>query len=370
MRPKGKISVRPMTAAIVVGATAIAGVTGGTAIAGNEPQVAASQAIQAPAAQAVTSAGSHASLADMVEAVSPSVVQIDVKRDGRRIRTPFGMAQEAPQLAGGSGFIIDRAGTVITNNHVVDGSSVVRVTLSDGSKRTARVLGSDSKTDVAVLRIEGGGSFQPVQWGQSDRTRVGDSVFAVGSPFGLGNTVTAGIISARGREIGAGPYDDFLQVDAAINSGNSGGPLFDSAGRVVGVNTAIFSPTGGNVGIGFAIPAHMAQNVARQIVEKGSVSRGRVGVALQDVSTGIAEALGLRDTKGALIAQVEPGGSAAASGLASGDVVRAFAGKPVEDGRDFARYVADAPIGGSVPVKVLRDGRELTVNLRIGRDQG
>ena len=362
--------MRPATAAIVIAGSAIAGVAGGTAIADPQVQATAVPSIQAPAARAVSSAGQHASLADMVEAVGPSVVQIDVKRDGRTIRTPFGLAHEAPQLGGGSGFIIDRAGTVITNNHVIDGSSVVRVTLSDGSQHNARVLGTDAKTDIAVLRIEGGGDFQPVEWGSSDRTRVGDSVFAVGSPFGLGNTVTSGIISARGREIGAGPYDDFLQVDAAINSGNSGGPLFDSSGRVIGVNTALFSPTGGNVGIGFAIPAHMAQNVARQIVESGSVSRGQIGVALQDVTPGIAQALGAESAKGALIARVEADGTAAASGLSAGDIVQSFAGKAVDDGRDLARFVADAQIGASVPVTVIRNGRAVRLDLRIGRDRG
>lgn len=364
------ISLRPMTAALLLVGTAMAGVTGGTALADARGASTTPTPIQAPAAAAVTQAGGHGSLADMVDTVGPSVVQIDARHGERAVLTPYGQLQQAPRSAMGSGFIVDASGIVITNNHVIDGAAEVKVKLSDGAERMARVLGRDPKTDLAVLRIEGGGRFQPVGWGDSDAVRVGESVFAVGSPFGLGNSVTAGIVSARGREIGAGPYDDFLQVDAAINSGNSGGPLFDARGRVVGVNTAIFSPSGGNVGIGFAIPARMAQNIARQIVERGSVTRGRVGVALQDLSPDPIGALGSRGTGGALIAEVEPEGPAATAGLVSGDVVRSFAGRSVDDGRDFARLVADATIGSVVPLKVLRNGREVVLNLRIGRADG
>ena len=370
MAAKSKISVKPMTGAILLAGVAFTGAVGGNALADSRVQTQAEQTLQAPAAAAVTRAGGHESLADMVEAVGPSVVQIDARSGPRAVRTPFGLMRSPGQQAVGSGFIIDASGLVITNNHVVDGAERVKVTLSDGSDRTASVLGTDPETDIAVLRIEGGGQFQPIHWGESDHIRVGESVFAVGSPFGLGNTVTAGIVSALGRELGAGPYDNFLQVDAAINSGNSGGPLFDANGRVVGVNTAIVSPTGGNVGIGFAIPAHMARAIAAEIVENGEVSRGRVGVALQDLSPDIAEALGLDAAKGALIAAVKPGSPAAASGLARGDVVRSFAGKPVSDGRDFARFVADSDAGETVPVTVIRNGRETALNLRIGTDRG
>jgi serine protease Do len=364
MRSKAKISVRPLTAAIALVGTAFAGATAGAYVEKKEPVVAG---VQAPPVAAVVRSGEHASLADMVEAVGDSVVQIDAKGEARAVQTPFGYLRQPGRSAMGSGFIVDPSGVVITNNHVVDGASSVRVKLSDGSIRQAKVLGRDEKTDIAVLRIEGGGKFEAVQWGDSDHVRVGDSVFAVGSPFGLGNTVTAGIVSARGREIGAGPYDDFLQVDAAINSGNSGGPLFNSAGRVIGVNTAIFSPSGGNVGIGFAIPSQMAREVAQQIATKGVVSRGRVGVGLQELDPSVAGALGLDKAKGALIAQVEPGSPAAASGLQRGDVVRSFAGKPVDDSRDFARFVADAP-GKAVSVTVVRDGHPVRINLHIGRD--
>lgn len=369
MNSTRKLSLKPMTGALLLAGTAFAGAVGGNALA-DTPSAPAAQSLQAPAAAAVSRAGNHGSLADMVEAVGPSVVQIDAARGARAVRTPYGVMRAPGAQAVGSGFIIDPSGLVITNNHVIDGADLVELKLSDGTKRTAKVLGRDAKTDIAVLRIEGGGRFQPIQWGDSDRIRVGESVFAMGSPFGLGNSVTAGILSARSREIGAGPYDDFLQVDAPINSGNSGGPLFDASGRVIGVNTAIFSPSGGNVGIGFAIPARMAQSIARQIVSKGGVSRGRVGVGLQELSPSIAEALGLDSADGALITQVEPGGPAAASGLSSGDVVRSFAGKPVADSRDFARFVAESRAGSTVPVTVVRNGREFALKLRIGSDRG
>ena len=362
-----KISLRPVTGALALAATAVGGLAAGAAFA-DRGIIADRQSIEAPQSAAVARAGAHSSLADMVEAVGPSVVQVDAKGNARTVATPFGYMQQPGQASLGSGFIVDSSGLVITNNHVVEGAAKVRVKLSDGSERSARVLGTDKKTDLAVLRIEGGGRFQPVNWGDSDKIRVGDSVFAVGSPFGLGNSVTSGIVSARGREIGAGPYDDFLQVDAAINSGNSGGPLFDASGRVVGVNTAIFSPTGGNVGIGFAIPGQMARKIAIQIADAGKVSRGRVGVSLQSVTADVAGALGLDETSGALIAAVEPGGPAAQSGLASGDIVRSFAGKAVADSREFARFVADSRAGASVPVTVIRGGRSVSLNLRIGRD--
>ncbi len=308
------------------------------------------------------------SLADMVAAVGPSVVQIVVKPEAGFQSMQFGgQPGQAPSQGGlGSGFIIDAKGIIVTNNHVVGDAETVTVQLSDGRELPARVLGRDKQTDLAVVRIEGDGEFAAVSWGDSDHARVGDSVFAVGSPFGLGSTVTSGIISARGREIGAGPYDDFLQVDAAINSGNSGGPLFDAAGRVIGVNTAIFSPSGGNIGIGFAIPAQMAHRVVAQIVANGHVARGRIGVALQTVTPDIARQLGAPDTKGALIAQVDPGGTAAQSSLQAGDIVRSFGGQPVDDSRDLARLVADAKAGSTVRIAIVRRGQPLDLQLRVG----
>lgn len=381
-----KITVPPILAALLLGGTAVAGLTGGAALAGDAQQA---RSLLSPAGAAVEQAGAHTSLADMVEAVGPSVVQIQVKprdRDGQtagsasselgdRLGELFGFDipdGAAPRghtgSALGSGFIVDSSGLVVTNNHVVDGAREVSVQLSDGRELSGTVLGRDSKTDLAVIRIRDKGPFKAIGWGDSDHVRVGDSVFAVGSPFGLGNTVTAGIVSARGREIGAGPYDDFLQVDAAINSGNSGGPLFDSRGRVIGVNTAIVSPTGGNVGIGFAIPARMAQKIAREIADHGSVSRGRIGVALQTLTPERAREFGIRDEHGALIAEVERDGAASKAGLRSGDIVRSFDGKPVQDSRALARAVADARIGSRIPVTVLREGRTLALQLPIGDD--
>lgn len=395
-----RLTVRPVIAAVALGTTALVGVAGG-AIAADDGRGNIAERFTAPGPAAVASTGVHASLSDMVEAVGPSVVQIQVKPSSAQEQqfepTQFGsddseLADRLGQLFGfgledrrghgeapeqqqgpqrgslGSGFIVDASGIVITNNHVVNGADRVTVQMSDGREFSGRVLGRDPKIDVAVVKIDGQGRFTPIKWGDSDHIRVGDSVFAVGSPFGLGNTVTSGIVSARGREIGAGPYDDFLQVDAAINSGNSGGPLFDGAGRVVGVNTAIFSPTGGNVGIGFAIPAAMARKVALQIAQTGHVSRGRIGVSLQDLTPEIASAMGSNITKGALIAEVEDGGAAARSGLQRGDVVRSFGPKPVNNGRDLARAVADARIGSIVPTQVLRDGRQVSLNLRIGSE--
>ncbi|MBJ6120171.1 trypsin-like peptidase domain-containing protein [Sphingomonas mollis] len=392
-----RLTIRPIIAAAALGTTAIAGIAGG-AIAADQGRDGIIERFTAPGPAAVASTGIHASLSDMVEAVGPSVVQIQVKPqmmsqqqgmpmqfgsdDGDlsdRLGQLFGFAmpdggerpsrpdpRQGPQRGAlGSGFIVDASGLVITNNHVVEGADRVTVQMSDGRELPGRVLGRDPKIDVAVVRIEGKGIFIPIKWGDSDHIRVGDSVFAVGSPFGLGNTVTSGIVSARGREIGAGPYDDFLQVDAAINSGNSGGPLFDGSGRVVGVNTAIFSPSGGNVGIGFAIPAKMARQVALQIAQTGHVSRGRIGVALQDVTPEIAGAMGLNVARGALIAEVEDEGAAARSGMQRGDVVRRFGSRPIDNGRDLARAVAEARIGSSVATQVIRDGRPVSLDLRI-----
>ena len=397
MKPNNRMSARPALAALLLAGGAALGASGAFALSENGGMV---QPIVAPQLAPLTARGGAHSLADMVQAVGPSVVQISVRKhvdgqqmafspdgDGDEAGGDGGMEDQLRQFFGGqgggapqrqapheegalgSGFIIDRSGIVLTNNHVVEGASQVTVQTSDGHEYKGTVLGTDPKTDVAVVRINGGGNFQPIQWGDSDHIRVGDSVFAVGSPFGLGNTVTAGIVSARSRDIGEGPYDDFLQVDAAINSGNSGGPLFDGNGRVVGINTAIFSPSGGNVGIGFAIPEQMARRVADQIVTKGGVSRGRIGVALQSVTPDIADAMGMKDHDGALIAKVDVDGPAFFSGLKQGDVVRSFDGKPIKDSRDMARMVADARAGTKVPVTVVRDGHQVALDLRIGTDR-
>jgi serine protease Do len=373
--PKPTIPRSRLTAVLLAGLAigAIGGASGAAAIDGEQRSP---WAIPAPAAAAAQPARSFGSLADMVEDVGDSVVQIKAKPQAAQgqalMLDMFGNPGTAPRGHGGggsqgSGFVIDEAGLIVTNNHVVARGGALSVTLSDGTELPARLVGRDEKTDLAVIRVDAGRPLKPVRWGDSDAARVGESVFAVGSPFGLGNTVTAGIISARGREIGAGPYDDFLQVDASINSGNSGGPLFDGAGRVLGVNTAIFSPSGGNVGIGFAIPARLAQSVVGQLVEKGSVSRGRIGVGLQMLTPDVAGALGLEEAKGALIASVDPGGPAATAGLRSGDVVVAVDRRSIEDARDFARAIAEAPIGSRPALSVRRAGQRLALGVTIAR---
>ena len=267
----------------------------------------------------------------------------------------------------GSGFIIDPAGFVVTNNHVIDGASEITVTLQDGTAMPAKVIGRDAKTDIALLKVEPKKPLPSVDWADSDKTRVGDWVMAVGNPFGLGGTVTKGIVSARGRDIHSGPYDDYFQLDAAINRGNSGGPTFDLAGRVIGINTAIYSPNGGSVGIGFAIPSNLAKDVVAQLKESGKVERGWLGVKIQEVTPDIADSVGLPAAKGALVADVTADSPAQRAGLRQGDVVLSYAGKPVNSLRDLTRNVADTKPGDSVELKVLRGGRETAVQVRIDR---
>jgi serine protease Do len=270
----------------------------------------------------------------------------------------------------GSGFIVDPAGYIVTNHHVIDGAKEITVSLADGSKHKARVQGWDDKTDIAVLKIDAGKPLPYVQFGSSDDTRIGDWVLAVGNPFGLGGTVTAGIVSARGRDIQSGPYDDYLQVDAPINRGNSGGPLFDTTGRVVGINTAIFSPSGGNVGIGFAIPASVAATVVDQLRSQGHIERGWLGVLLQPVSAEVAESLGLAGEGGSLVANVEPDSPAAKAGLKPGDVVLSLNGKPLENVKALARAVADTRPGTALTLEVSREHKSRDVQVVIGAPPG
>ncbi|HTI87387.1 MAG TPA: DegQ family serine endoprotease [Alphaproteobacteria bacterium] len=266
----------------------------------------------------------------------------------------------------GSGFVIDPSGYIVTNNHVVGKADKITVTLDDGTNYPATVKGRDEKTDVALLKIDAHKPLPYVQFGDSDQARVGDWVIAVGNPFGLGGTVTAGIVSANGRDIHSGPYDDFLQVDAPINPGNSGGPLFDQSGHVLGIDTAIFSPNGGgNVGIGFAIPANQAKSVIAQLKDHGSVSRGWLGVQMQPLTPGLAKAIGRSDNNGVLVDEVQPNSPAEKAQLKQGDVITAFDKKPIARPRDLAQAVADAKAGASVPVTVWRDGHERTVDVTI-----
>jgi serine protease Do len=267
----------------------------------------------------------------------------------------------------GSGFVVDPSGIVVTNNHVIEGADEVNVILQDNTSIRARVLGTDPRTDVAVLKIETDRPLTAVAWGDSDEAQVGDWVLAIGNPFGLGGTVTAGIVSARGRDIRQGLYDDFIQTDAAINRGNSGGPLFDMQGRVVGINTAIYSPTGGSIGIGFAIPSNLARNIVAQLADGGRVRRGWLGVNIQQVTDEIAESLGLSGGgRGALVARAQEDGPAAKAGIRNGDVVLRFNGQEVREMRNLPRIVAETPVGREVPVVVWRDGREQTVQVTVG----
>jgi serine protease Do len=266
----------------------------------------------------------------------------------------------------GSGFIIDPSGIVVTNNHVIEGAEEINVVLQDNTTLRAELLGADPRTDLAVLRVRHDKPLPAVQFGDSDTAQVGDWVVAIGNPFGLGGSVTAGIVSARGRDIRQGLYDDFIQTDAAINRGNSGGPLFNLNGEVVGINTAIYSPSGGSIGIGFSIPSNLARNITAQLRDNGRVRRGWLGVNIQQTTDEIAESLGLRGgSRGALVARAQEGGPAAAGGIQAGDVILRFNGTEVREMRNLPRIVAETQVGQQVPVVVWRDGREQTVQVTV-----
>ncbi len=264
----------------------------------------------------------------------------------------------------GSGFVYDARGHIVTSAHVVENMIDVSVTLNDGTVVAGRVRGRDPKTDLAVIRVDAG-TLPPVTVGDSDKAEIGDPVLAVGNPFGLGNTVTAGIVSARSRDIQVGPYDDFIQTDAAINRGNSGGPLFNAAGELIGVNTAIFSPSGGSVGIAFAVPSKMMTQVADALIQYGAVKRGRLGLDVQTVTPEIAKSLNLPKVSGALVAGVDPSSGAAKSGVKRGDVLLRFDGRDVPTMRELPRRAAQTPVGKTVPVTVWRDGKTVDLKLTI-----
>jgi serine protease Do len=268
----------------------------------------------------------------------------------------------------GSGFVIDPSGLIVTNNHVIEGADEIIVNFVDGSKlKVTKFLGHDPKTDLALLKVEPKEPLKAVSFGNSSAMRVGDWVMAIGNPFGLGGSVTVGIISATKRDINAGPYDDFIQTDAAINRGNSGGPLFNMEGEVIGVNTAIISPTGGSIGIGFAVPSNTATKVLNQLKEYGETRRGWLGVHVQSVTEEIAEGLGLVEPMGALVASVAPDGPAAAAGIEAGDVILGFDGQEIDSMRDLPRAVVGTAIDKDVPVKLLRGGKTLNIIVKIGR---
>ena len=311
----------------------------------------------------------------IVEAQSPAVVGIAAKGvvgPPPRLRDmpppPFGTPEPQQPREGtamGSGFIIDGSGHIVTNNHVIEGASEIEILMQDGETRAASLVGTDPATDIAVLKLEDTSDLTTVSWGDSDAMQPGAWTIAIGSPFGLGGTVTVGVLSATSRDIRSGPYDDFLQTDASINSGNSGGPLFNDAGEVIGVNTAIFSPSGGNVGIGFAVPASTAQDVVAQLIETGSVERGFIGVNLQGIDENLAEALGLDNANGAIVIGVEPGSPAASAGLREGDVLLALDGEEIEDPRGLTRRVGELAPDTTISLDLQRDGQEQTIELTL-----
>src|ERR1700716_1006299 len=338
--------------------------------------------------------------ADIVERVKPSVISVKVnineklakddsannnddspfqpgspmERFFRRFGGPDGMPpgmRGGPRGRGavtgqGSGFFISADGYGVTNNHVVDGTDKVEVTTDDGKTYTAKVIGTDARTDVALIKVEGGSNFSFAKLSDG-KPRIGDWVLAVGNPFGLGGTVTAGIVSASGRDIGNGPYDDFIQIDAPVNKGNSGGPAFNTQGEVMGVNTAIYSPSGGSVGIAFSIPASTVKNIVAQLKDKGSVSRGWIGVQIQPVTADIADSLGLKKAEGALVAEPQANGPAAKAGIESGDVITAVNGETVKDARELARTIGALAPGNAVKLNVLHKGQDKVVNLTLGQ---
>src|SRR5467141_2723885 len=340
--------------------------------------------------------------ADIVERVKPSVISVKVniteklakddssnsqedspfqpgspmERFFRRFGGPDGLPpglRGGPRGGGrgvvtgqGSGFFISPDGYAVTNNHVVDGSDKVEVTADDGKIYTAKVIGTDARTDLALIKVDGGSDFPFAKLAEG-KPRIGDWVLAVGNPFGLGGTVTAGIVSASGRDIGNGPYDDFIQIDAPVNKGNSGGPAFNMQGEVVGVNTAIYSPSGGSVGIAFSIPAPTVKNVIAQLKDKGAVSRGWIGVQIQPVTSDIADSLGLKNAEGALVAEPQANGPAAKAGIQSGDIITAVNGQSIKDARKLARTVGSLAPGSAVKLNILHNGKDEAVNLTLGQ---
>ena len=328
--------------------------------------------------------GAPESFADLAEKLSPSVVNIStttvIEQKSREMPSfppgspfedffkqfekPGGKKRKAQSL--GSGFIIDKSGYIITNNHVIDNAEKIMVILYDDTSFEATVVGKDPKTDVALLKINPKKTkLTAVKFGDSNKLRVGDWVMAIGNPFGFGGTVTAGIVSARGRNL-SGSYDDYIQTDASINRGNSGGPLFDMNGNVVGINTAIFSQSGGSVGIGFAVSSNLAKQVTDQLKQYGRTKRGWLGVLIQEISKEIADSLGMKSVKGALVSSATEGGPAQKAGVKTGDVILKFNGIDIDTMKELPKVVAGTPVGKSVPLVILRNGKKITLNVVLG----
>ncbi|SEF12406.1 serine protease Do [Rhizobiales bacterium GAS191] len=364
---------------------AVAGFEAGVAV----PSAPALAKAAEPAAIDAPAAVAPASFADLVQKVKPAVVSVKVKIVGEDAKAmafgadrsddempfpnlPFMPRGEAPKRFGealGSGFFISADGYAVTNNHVVEKAKTVSVTTDDGKTYPAKVIGTDPKTDVALIKVDGRTDFPFVKLATAS-PRIGDWVLAVGNPFGLGGTVTAGIVSARGRDIGSGPYDDFLQIDAPVNRGNSGGPTFDLSGNVVGVNTAIYSPSGGSVGIAFDIPAQTVRSVVDQLRDTGSVTRGYIGVQIQPVTPDLADGLGLKDVKGALVASIAGDSPAGKAGLKSGDAILAVNGQSIADARELSRDIAALKLGDKASLSVWRDGETRTIDITVAKLPG
>jgi serine protease Do len=394
-RPRSLLSARKF--ALMASVVAGLGVAAYGLSPSNGPVNVFSTPAQAQVNNEVSKVAQPIGFADIVERVKPSVISVKVninekvaKDDsGNDDDTPFqpgspmerffkrfGGPDGFPGMRGGngrrmitgqgSGFFISADGYAVTNNHVVDGANKVEVTTDDGKTYKAQVIGTDQRTDLALIKVEGGSNF-PFAKLSDGKPRIGDWVLAVGNPFGLGGTVTAGIVSAMGRDIGNGPYDDFIQIDAPVNKGNSGGPAFGVDGDVVGVNTAIYSPSGGSVGIAFSIPASTVKSVVAQLKDKGSVSRGWIGVQIQPVTQDIADSLGLKKAEGALVAEPQANGPAAKAGIESGDVITSVNGESVKDARELARTIGGIAPGSSVKLNVLHKGQEKTLDLTLGK---
>jgi len=408
MIPSNLSPRKSLTARRLVLLASVAGISAAVLFAGPGGYYSASPAWTSAASAADSTLQHPAGFADIVAKVKPAVISVRVKiaaaetsmfqqnsdrddqgaipfqpgspmekffrqfgdqfgqRGQRGQRGQDGMPQGRQTITGeGSGFFISADGYAVTNNHVVDHAKSVQVTTDDGTVYTAKVIGTDGKTDLALIKVDGKGDFPFVKFADK-APAVGDWVVAVGNPFGLGGTVTAGIVSARGRDIGAGPYDDYVQIDAPINKGNSGGPAFDVDGNVIGVNTAIYSPSGGSVGIGFDIPADTVKTVVAQLKASGHVTRGWIGVQIQPVTAGIASSLGLKKAEGALVDESQSGSPAAKAGIQSGDVIVGVNGTPVKDARDLARTIGAMAPNASVKLDVMRNGEAKTIALTLG----
>ncbi len=395
--PESRLASKNNKIALGIAATALIGTVAllGT-IGGLEASTALSSKIPVKAVKSVAVPSLPVNIADVVEQVSPAVVSIMVsqtveagsqgfqsgpfeeffekffnERDLRRFRSPNQRPhQQTPKQKAtgvGSGFIIDKAGYIVTNNHVIDNADEIKVKLSTGKVIRAKLIATDPKTDLALLKVDAGGNLPYVKFGASEDMRVGDWIVTIGNPFGLGQTATTGIISARHRNIGAGPFDDFLQIDAPINKGNSGGPAFNLKGEVIGVNTAIFSPSGGNVGIGFAIPSRQAKKIISELRENGAVERGWLGVHIQGVTKELADSLRLEDATGALVSRVMPESPAQKAGLKRGDVILEVNDKGVAKLRDLPRLVANLEVNEKAEFTIWRDGKEISLDAKIGK---